>query len=128
MDYIINPMWFYWVQIFSGIGVLAAVLTIILSITFIIGVIDWMICKVSYRDYPSISEKEKHRYLALEKLFKPFVIALSICAVVCIVSPSKETMISMMVAKYATHTNAQLTVDAIKSAVDYIVQAIKSIN
>lgn len=107
---------------------LAAVLTIILSIAFIIGVIDWMICKVTYRDYPSISEKEKHRYLALEKLFKPFVITLSICAVVCVVSPSKETMISMMVAKFATHTNAQLTVDAIKGAVDYIVKAIQSVS
>ena len=32
-----------------------------------------------------------------------------------------------MVAKYATYENAGLTVDALKSAVDYVVQAIQSL-
>ena len=36
-------------------------------------------------------------------------------------------MIEMQIARYATYENAEWTVDAIKNAVDYVVQAVKSL-
>lgn len=68
------------------------------------------------------------------KAVRFFTKALKIAIGVCIVSglflvfvPSKETLIEMMVAKQATYENATWTVDALKSAVDYVVQAIQSL-
>jgi hypothetical protein len=41
--------------------------------------------------------------------------------------PSDDTLIEMMIAKQATYDNAQWTLETLKSAVDYIVNAIKSV-
>ena len=54
------------------------------------------------------------------------IASLIICAI-AIFLPSKETLISMMIAKYATKENLGMTVEGIKSAVDYIMDAIKEI-
>ena len=79
------------------------------------------------QDYPSISDDER-------KVVRFFTKALKVSIGVCIVAvlflvfvPSKETLIEMMIAKQATYENATWTVDALKSAVDYIVQAIQSL-
>ena len=79
------------------------------------------------QDYPSISDDER-------KAVRFFTKALKVGIGVCIVAglflvfvPSKETLIEMMIAKQATYENATWTVDALKSAVDYVVQAIQSL-
>ena len=57
-----------------------------------------------------------------------------ICAIIFTISvlgavfiPTEETMLKILIAKYATHENLSITVDGIKSAVDYIINAIKEI-
>lgn len=40
---------------------------------------------------------------------------------------AKDALIEMMIAKQATYENATWTLDALKSAVDYVVQAIQSL-
>ena len=41
--------------------------------------------------------------------------------------PSKEALIEMQVARFATYENAEWTLDTVKAAVDYIVESIKSV-
>ena len=108
--YIINPAWFYWVNVVTGLKIVAlvgAIIGIIACIPLIIAVVD-----------------EDDDYL------KPLRIVIA-CTAVCIIAavfiPTKNTLIEMQVAKYATWENAEWTVDAIKDAVDYIVDAIGSI-
>jgi hypothetical protein len=117
MDYIINPIWFYWLQVVSGISTLAWLLLGAALTGVVVSVFIWFMNSGIYEN-PCIKAK---------KSLKIFVIISIPIAIIAILIPSKDTMISMMVAKYATKTNAQLTVDAIKGAVDYIVQAIQSI-
>jgi len=69
VNYIINPMWFYWLSVVSCVRVFVGVIFI----------------------------------------------------------PSRNTMLEMQIARYATYENAEWTVETIKSAVDYIVQAIGSL-
>lgn len=127
MNYIINPSWFYWLGVVHSMR--GFMLTAFIVSIIVIGV-SLIIIPVNVkliRDYPSISDDER-------KVVRFFTKALKVAIGVCIASglflvfvPSKETLIEMMIAKQATYENATWTVDALKSAVDYIVQAIQSL-
>lgn len=127
MNYIINPSWFYWLGVVHSMR--GFMLTAFIVAIIVIGV-ALIIIPVNVkliRDYPSISDDER-------KVVRFFTRALKVAIGVCIVAglflvfvPSKETLIEMMIAKQATYENATWTVDALKSAVDYVVQAIQSL-
>lgn len=127
MNYIINPSWFYWLGVVHSMR--GFMLTAFIVSIIIIGV-ALIIIPVNVkliRDYPSISDDER-------KVVRFFTKAMKVAIGVCIASglflvfvPSKETLIEMMIAKQATYENATWTVDALKSAVDYVVQAIQSL-
>lgn len=127
MNYIINPSWFYWLGVVHSMR--GFMLTAFIVAIIVIGV-SLIIIPVNVkliRDYPSISDDER-------KVVRFFTKALKVAIGVCIASglflvfvPSKETLIEMMIAKQATYENATWTVDALKSAVDYVVQAIQSL-
>lgn len=127
MNYIINPSWFYWLGVVHSMR--GFMLTAFIVSIIIIGV-ALIIIPVNVkliRDYPSISDDER-------KVVRFFTKAMKVAIGVCVASglflvfvPSKETLIEMMIAKQATYENATWTVDALKSAVDYVVQAIQSL-
>lgn len=126
MNYIINPSWFYWLGVVNsmrGFMLAAFVVAIIIGVSLIVIPVNVKLIQ----DYPSISDDER-------KAVRFFTKALKVGIGVCIVAglflvfvPSKETLIEMMIAKQATYENATWTVDALKSAVDYVVQAIQSL-
>lgn len=127
MNYIINPSWFYWLGVVNSMRgfMLAAFIVAIIVVGVALIVIPVNVKLI--RDYPSISDDER-------KVVRFFTRALKIAIGVCVASvlflvfvPSKETLIEMMIAKQATYENATWTVDALKNAVDYVVQAIQSL-
>lgn len=134
MDYIVNPSWFYWLQVISYIQTWVFALAILLTLGSVLAIIftileyhlgsEWQF-DVDEHGIPT--DSDYRLYLLWKKVAK---ILSPIAIVVIIVSlfiPSKETIISMMIAKYATKENLNMSVDAIKSAVDYIVNAIKEV-
>lgn len=127
MDYIINPMWFYWMSVVSDLKGLCAVVACLLSITTIVFAIVYTICAYSVREFPSISDDEKAVMEFIRKTTKPLVICLALSLMGTVFIPSQETLITMKVAEFATYENAEITIDTIKSAVDYIVEASKTI-
>lgn len=127
MNYIINPMWFYWINVAEGLNCIFGVTAILLGVTeLVLG----SIALISYSLGRNFGPEDVDMKRA-KAMIKPIII----CGVVLIVSmvgvvfiPSKNTLIEMQVARYATYENAEWTVDAIKSAVDYIVNAIATVN
>ena len=127
MNYIINPSWFYWLGVVHSMR--SFMLTAFIVAIIVIGV-SLIIIPVNVKliqDYPSISDDER-------KVVRFFTKALKVAIGLCVASglflvfvPSKETLIEMMIAKQATYENATWTVDALKNAVDYVVQAIQSL-
>lgn len=109
-EYIISPAWFYWVNVVNSLKIVALAGTIVGIFACI-----FLIVAVLEED---------------DDFLKPLRITIA-CTAMCIIAtvliPSKETLIEMQIAKYATWENAEWTVDAIKDAVDYIVNAIGSI-
>ena len=127
MNYIINPSWFYWLGVVNSMRGFMLVAFIVAIIIVGVSLIIIPVNVKLIQDYPSISDDER-------KVVRFFTRALKIAIGVGIVAglslvfvPSKETLIEMMIAKQATYENATWTVDALKSAVDYVVQAIQSL-
>ena len=127
MNYIINPSWFYWLGVVNSMRgfMLAAFIVAIIIIGVALIVIPWNTYII--HEFPRVSDDER-------KTLQFFTKALKLAIGVCVVSvlflvfvPSKDTLIEMMIAKQATYENATWTVDALKSAVDYVVQAIQSL-
>lgn len=127
MNYIINPSWFYWLGVVNSMrGFMIAafiVAIIIVGVSLIIIPVEVKMIQ----NFPTICDDER-------KMVRFFTKALKISIGVCILAvlflvfvPSKDTLIEMMIAKQATYENATWTVDALKSAVDYVVQAIQSL-
>ena len=109
--YIINPAWFYWVNVADGINTIMIVGMILsLSALLVCGIIMFI--------------EDDDDFLKPVRLGLGFLIFFILGAVFI---PSKETLIEMQIAKYATWENAEWTVDAVKDAVDYIVNAIGSL-
>ena len=119
MTYIINPAWFYWMQLASGMKVIAGV-SFAVSCMAMIGLFVVYLTNV---DCCGIDDDDTKRY---GKWLKKAIITSVIFAFIGVIIPSKNTLIEMQIAKYATVENANWTLETIKSAVDYIVEAIKS--
>ena len=119
MNYIINPSWFYWLGIANGTKTMFFVIAGIAAVGTVFG----LVLMATTIEYGTNDEDYKNG----KRIAKVCGIIAVVFALVGMLIPSKQTMIEMMVAKFATYENAQWTVDAVKSVVDYIVEAIKSI-
>lgn len=118
MNYIINPMWFYWINVADTLRCVA----VIVIIVSVVGALVSALVALVNSDW-----KDDGEYQLAIKAFKRMIILLVISCVVFAFLPSKSTLIEIQIARYATPENAELMVDTIKSAVDYIMQAIKGV-
>lgn len=118
MDYIINPSWFYWIEVADHTKGIAFDVFLILVIAVIVLAI---MAKMS-ADF-----NEEKEAKVLRKVLCYCLIGLAISAAVVIFVPSKKTLIEMMIAKKATYDNVSWTIEQAKEAVDYIISAIKDI-
>ncbi len=126
MDYIINPMWFYWLSVADGLKTFFIAATVILGASCIVLFIVACVYK-SFGSGYSEDDEDNVKAKIYFRTVKLLIIVTSVCAVVSIFIPSRNTLIEMQVAKFATYENAEWTIDTIKSAVDYIVQSINSL-
>lgn len=131
MDYIINPMWFYWLglaDIAKNICIALFIVSLTTTVIFSCMAIQKQNDAEEYKDSGSkYSITCRYSYGIFKKaaITSGIVCFLSMTGAIFI--PTKETLIYIMVARQATYTNIGLTVDAIKEAVDYVVQAISNI-
>ena len=119
MDYIVNPWIFYWLEVVNVLKIVAGILGVFAFVCVIVGIV---------MKYDNISYgPEDHDYKNGVKLLRVFTPILITMALLLIFIPGKNTMIQMLIARYATKTNINLGLDAIKEATDYIIQAIKEV-
>lgn len=118
MNYIIDPMWLYWVNVVDwlkgAVLVIAIIAIVVASIQFAAAMAD--------KDWDSESEHKKKMKSA--RVLAAIALIVFICSAFI---PSKQTLIEMQVAKFATYENAEWTVETIKQAVDYIVESVGSL-
>lgn len=129
MTYIINPMWFYWLSVVDRVCQLvrtAAILFVILSAALFIAA---AFCKYA-AVYQNAVDEECFEYATGVKIQRIATAVAAIDVIMFIIYvfiPSRETLIEMQIARFTTVENAEWALDAIKSATDYIVSAIKEL-
>jgi formate hydrogenlyase subunit 3/multisubunit Na+/H+ antiporter MnhD subunit len=118
MNYIIDPMWVYWVNVVDwlkgAVLAIAIITTVVAFLRFVTAMAD--------KDWDSESENKQKMKCA--RVLAVIAVIAFICSAFI---PSKQTLIEMQVAKFATYENAEWTVETIKQAVDYIAEAIGSL-
>lgn len=119
---IINPMIFYWMGVADEIKITSAIALICIAIflAFYIPMMHIDLNRALGGGKDNLSKR-------ITKTTKALLIALAVLALVVIIVPGKETMLKILIAKYATYDNAALTVGAIKSTVDYIIEALQKV-
>ena len=127
MEYIINPSWFYWLGVVESMRYFMIAAFIISIAAIIVAIIIVPVDMRMIRDFPDMSDDERKSVQFFTKVLKAAIWALVISGLILLFVPSKETIIGMMIAKQATYENATWTLDALKSAVDYVIQAIQSL-
>lgn len=113
MNYIVDPMWFYWISVIDCSKFFAFCLDIVCFIGAV----------VSFGCHFDVYEDDAK---TLMKWCRIFLILFAVLSLLLIFVPSKSTLIEMMIARTATTQNAEMTLDAIKSAVEYVSNAIQS--
>lgn len=118
MDYIINPSWFYWIEVANAVKTCSFVAAAILLFASIVLAVASHIDD----DFMEHEDAKKKR-----KVMAVCLVALALFSAVGIFVPSKQTLIEMMIAKKATYDNVSWTLEQVKEAVDYVISAIKEI-
>ena len=113
MQPIISPSIFYWFEIISN-------LKIFLSILFGLSCVGLVFCIVSFIATLVEEELETHTGKIIKKLCKFCTIITSIFGLLFIFIPSKETLMTMIVAKYVTPDNITAVGGTIEESVSSI--------
>lgn len=127
MNYIINPSWFYWLGVVESMLYFMVAAFIVSIVVVVVSAIIIPMNISMIREFPDMSDDERKTVQFFTKALKIAIGVLVISGLVLVFVPSKETLIEMMIAKQATYENATWTLDALKSAVDYVIQAIQSL-
>ena len=115
MNYVINPMIFYWLQVVDVVWTLAVVVMIVCAL---------LVMLMTFATVDCFNDEESKRCKRIRKI--AIVIGLC-CLTVMIFCPNKDTILAMLISKLATKDNVNLTLSGIKEAVDYIIKASKAI-
>lgn len=127
MNYIINPSWFYWLGVVNSMRSFMIAAFVIAIIVIGVALIIIPVEVKMIQDFPTMCADERKAVMFFTKALKVAIGVCVVSALFLVFVPSKDTLIEMMIAKQATYENATWTVDAVKSAVDYVVQAIQSL-
>ena len=126
MTYIVEPNWIYFINIVDKLRTFIGVIMIVLGVASVALFVFYM---TGLSERASYGEDDSDWKFA-KSLKKPMIICVVLAiifGIILVFIPSKDTLIEMKIANYATIENAELTLEAFKNAVDYIVEAIKEI-
>lgn len=115
MTYIIEPSVFYWMNVIDGAK----------TVSVICAVFGMIAAVIVWGSYFADGGEFEEGWLKGPRIAT--LVAVVVGTLAAVFLPSKEALVAMLVAKTATVENVGWTVDALKEAVDYIVEAISKI-
>lgn len=118
MDYIINPWWFYLVQICDGLIDFANLCGFIAISVGILIIVMLYIDGGCHIEAEAMSKWKKNSIRA--------IICGFICFIISIAIPTSETLIRMQIAKFGTYSNAEKVLNVIDEKTDALIEAIGS--
>ena len=125
MNYFIDPSWFYWLKVLNSVNVACIVFSVVLAFAACVLIISGLInydCGKKFHDEEDLQSGKRSLRIAL---ILGIIFIFTVLASIFI--PNKETLIEMQIARYATKENVNVTIESLKSVVDYIVESIGSL-
>ena len=118
MEPIINPWFFYFIDIGDSLDTLALTIAVI---TGIIWVGLWIAASVMIDECRTLAENMQNKYIRFcWKKGKLFMIIMIVTAIIGIAIPSKSAMVEMTVMQQVTPNNIEKGKEIVKSTTDYI--------
>ena len=118
MEPIINPWFFYFIDIGDSLDTLALTIAVI---TGIIWVGLWIAASVMIDECRTLTENMQNKYIRFcWKKGKLFMIIMIVTAIIGIAIPSKSAMVEMAVMQQVTPNNIEKGKEIVKSTTDYI--------
>ena len=118
MEPIINPWFFYFIDIGDSLNTLALTIAVI---TGIIWVGLWIAASVMIDECRTLTENMQNKYIRFcWKKSKLFIIIMIVTAIIGIAIPSKSAMVEMAVMQQVTPNNIEKGKEIVKSTTDYI--------
>ena len=118
MEPIINPWFFYFIDIGDSLDTLALTIAVI---TGIIWVGLWIAASIMIDECRTLTENMQNKYIRFcWKKGKLFMIIMIVTAIIGIAIPSKSAMVEMAVMQQVTSNNIEKGKEIVKSATDYI--------
>lgn len=122
MNYVVNPMLFYWFSVSDTVKALTIVAAIILIIVCLIFLFIGAFHIGEALNYGGGEDSDNYKVGVkflnwVRKCIVPLVIALVLFAFI----PSEKTLYKMMVANVATYENIDLTAETIEDAFDHVI-------
>lgn len=118
MEQIVNPAFFYWASVFSGLKVASIILTVV---CFIVLTIMFFYYDSEYNGWDDDDEFAG----AFRKNMKRIAVAIIVMVMIMIFVPSKQTMIEMQIAKMATGDNISAVIEKITEVAKEIIESAK---
>lgn len=130
-DFIVDPMFFYWLNVVGGIKMFFIFSAFIFSIGIVIYITGIYTCKSEEEYQRYVNNKKIHYKDLLHKNYQKHIIILTIISAFFVFSailmPTKETLIQMKVAEQVTYSNIDKAEIKIKECVDYIFKKVKEL-
>lgn len=121
---IINPAIFYWIGVSSAAQTFFVVAVGTAICVLIVAAIIISMEASLIKTFPRNNEENFKALNTWKKILKYSIIVVIIGSLLCVFIPSKQTLLSILVAKYLTYENATWTLESVKEAVNYIVNAV----
>lgn len=118
---IIDPMWFYYINVVDNLGIWAVIFSFV-------SVIVLIVCYIAYNDDDTLFSKGSIG----RKIFVTSSILSPILFLISVLIPSKETMMQMMIASYVTKENVSMVSNEVKNSAEwskkFVIDVVKEIN
>lgn len=126
MNPIINPWSIYLINVLSGLKnfFIAAVVA---AIFVGIGSAIYFLTVIADPYYDEDDEKDQNKILNIKKCFKKSIVGLIISALLVVITPSKDTMYTMLALDNLTTDNIQAIGKTGKDVIDYVSDQIDKI-
>lgn len=125
MTYIINPWFFYFVNLLGSFWTLISIV-LFLAIIGAVGFSVWWLMEAYVSDFFVHDDNESPFAKFCKKIIKVSVIVTIISAVLMVAVPSEETVNKMMISSFITKENVEKikeeTKEGAKEIVDYIAE------
>lgn len=126
MNPIINPWSIYLINVLSGLKNIF-IAAVVAAIFVGIGSAIYFLTVIADPYYDEDDEKDQNKILNIKKCFKKSVVGLIISALLVVITPSKDTMYTMLALDNLTTDNIQAIGKTGKDVIDYVSDQIDKI-